>query len=439
MILQGNQRGGAKDLANHLMKSENEKVEIHSIRGFASDNLYDAFNEAYAISRGTRCKQFLYSLSINPPHEADIQDKDIENAANEVEHRLGLSGQPRIIVFHEKRGRDGKLRRHAHAVWSRINAVHMKAIHLPFTKHKLRKISRDLHIQHNLKMPAGLLNYRDRNPANFTLEQWQQCKRAKKDIDDIQSIFRDCWQLSDSRSSFASALQENGYCLAKGRRGFVAVDYQGEKYAISRYIGIRTKQVREKLGEPDKLPTVEQAHWLAVKQVTDRLGQLTSQERSKLNTKRQNAQAKQKRMKAVHAKQSTELKNQHLKRRTLEEEIRQLRFRKGIFSVWDWLTGERKKTVEMNAKEKLHYRKRDREEAKSLRNQQLEAIKEHAEKLKETRINHYAAIKELQQDIERLQDLPDKIAEEEREKQKESTKTERPRRRNRSRDGPDYS
>ena len=143
-------------------------------------------------------------------------------------------------------------------------------------------------------------------------------------------------------------------------------------------------------------------------------------------------------MKAVHSRQSAELKDQHLKRRKLEEEIRQLRFRKGIFGLWDWLTGERKRTSDMNEKEKLYYLKRDREEAKSLRNQQLETIKEHAERLKETRINHYAAIKELQQDIERLQNLPEKIAEEEREKQQESQRTERPRRRNRSRDGPDF-
>lgn len=39
MILVGNQRGGAKDLALHLMKDENERVEIHELRGFMSDDL----------------------------------------------------------------------------------------------------------------------------------------------------------------------------------------------------------------------------------------------------------------------------------------------------------------------------------------------------------------------------------------------------------------
>jgi hypothetical protein len=51
-----------------LLKTEdNEHVEVHDIRGFMSDNLQGAFHEAYAASRGTRCQQFLFSLSLNPP------------------------------------------------------------------------------------------------------------------------------------------------------------------------------------------------------------------------------------------------------------------------------------------------------------------------------------------------------------------------------------
>ncbi|SCZ85068.1 hypothetical protein [Nitrosomonas mobilis] len=67
MILVGNQRGGVKNLVLHLLKEENEHVEIHEVRGFASRNLMGALNEAYVISRATRCKQFLFSLSLNPP------------------------------------------------------------------------------------------------------------------------------------------------------------------------------------------------------------------------------------------------------------------------------------------------------------------------------------------------------------------------------------
>ncbi|MEL6365992.1 MAG: hypothetical protein AAFR11_14245 [Pseudomonadota bacterium] len=72
MILVGNARGGAKDLVLHLMKDENDHVEVHELRGFASDTLMGALNEAYAMSRGTRCRKFLYSLSLNPPETEQV-------------------------------------------------------------------------------------------------------------------------------------------------------------------------------------------------------------------------------------------------------------------------------------------------------------------------------------------------------------------------------
>ncbi|MCZ6804838.1 MAG: hypothetical protein O7D86_13145 [Proteobacteria bacterium] len=141
MILEGNERGGAKNLALHLLKEENDHVDVHELRGFVSDNLIQALNETYAVSRGTRAKKFLFSLSLNPPQTENVSTKDFKEAIGRVEEELGLTGQPRAIVFHEKQGR-----RHCHTVWSRIDTEAMKAIHLSHTKLKLMDISRDLYI-----------------------------------------------------------------------------------------------------------------------------------------------------------------------------------------------------------------------------------------------------------------------------------------------------
>ena len=46
MLFVGNQRGGSQDLANHLMKEDNERIDIHEIRGFASNDLHSAFRES---------------------------------------------------------------------------------------------------------------------------------------------------------------------------------------------------------------------------------------------------------------------------------------------------------------------------------------------------------------------------------------------------------
>ena len=234
MILHGNQRGGAKSLALHLLKEENEHVDIHELRGFISENLVGALNESYAISRGTRCTQFLYSLSLNPPPGENVKTEVFEAAIERVEQKLGLTDQPRAIVFHEKKGR-----RHCHVVWSRINADEMKAVALPYTKFKLLEISRGLFLEHGWKMPRGLMNSAERDPRNFTLAEWQQTKRNGKDPRAIKTAMQDCWAVSDTQNSFAHALKERGYVLARGdRRGFVAVDFHGEVYAVSKWVGI---------------------------------------------------------------------------------------------------------------------------------------------------------------------------------------------------------
>ena len=176
MILVGNQRGGARDMAVHLLKDENDHVHVYAIEGFASDTLHGAFKEVQAISKGTRCKQYLYSLSVNPPPGKEVKTEDFIKVIDEAGKRLGLENQPCAIVFHEKEGR-----RHAHVVWSRINAETMTAVHLPHTKRKLVALTREIYIEHGWKMPDGLVDKRLRNPRNFTLAEWQQAKRIGKD------------------------------------------------------------------------------------------------------------------------------------------------------------------------------------------------------------------------------------------------------------------
>lgn len=143
MILVGNSRGGAYDLARHLLKQENEQVEVHELLGFAAQDLLGALQETYAISRATKCKQCLYSLSLSPPKEAKVRNADFEDAVSRADEKLGLQGQPRAIVFHVK-----DRRRHAHAVWSRIDGETLKAKPMSYDRGKLQDVARGLYIDH---------------------------------------------------------------------------------------------------------------------------------------------------------------------------------------------------------------------------------------------------------------------------------------------------
>ena len=255
MILKASQRSGAKQLATHLLKTEeNEHVEVHELRGFMADNLQGALKEIQAVSQGTRCKQFMFSLSLNPPQTENVPIKHFENALADIEKELGLEGQPRVVLFHEKEGR-----RHAHCVWSRIDTEVMKAINLPHYKYKLRDISKQLYLKHGWQMPRGLIDSKKRDPRNFTLAEWQQAKRMNEDPKTIKSLFQECWAVSDSGKAFTQALKERGFYLARGdRRGFVAVDYRGEVFSLSRWVGVKAKELKNRLGDPKKLPGITQ-------------------------------------------------------------------------------------------------------------------------------------------------------------------------------------
>lgn len=222
---------------------------------------------------------------------------------------------------------DGALRRHAHAVWCRIDPETMTAKQLSHDRTKLREVSRELHIEHDLTMPPGLLSAKDRNPRNFTLEEWQQCKRAEKDPREVKAAFQDCWSISDSRQAFASALKERGYVLAQGRRGHVAVDYKGEKYAVSRYVGIKAKDVRARLGTSDELPSIEHAQQQAARQIAERLKELEAEQQAEIQTKREREAEQKRRTEAAQEREAAKLQDEQRQRQSLEEQARQERIR----------------------------------------------------------------------------------------------------------------
>jgi len=257
MILKASERGGAAQLGLHLLKTEeNEHVEVHEVRGFVSEDVSGAMQEINVIAKGTRCSQFLFSVSLNPPEKENVHIDTFEGAINQIEERNNLVGQPRIIVFHEKEGR-----RHAHAVWSRIDAETMTARNLSHYKMKLQDISRGLYRDNGWDMPDGLRDKKLRDPRNFTLAEWQQAKRIGTNAKDLKTAVQEAWNTSDSQKAFARALEDRGMFLAKGdKRGYVAVTYEGEALSIARYTGKKAKEVRERLGKPDDLRSVAETH-----------------------------------------------------------------------------------------------------------------------------------------------------------------------------------
>lgn len=440
MILVGNQRGGARDLARHLMKDENERVVLHDMRGFASDDLLSAFQESQANSRGTKCKQHLFSLSLNPPRDADVTPEDFEDAVARAEKSLGLTDQPRAIVFHEKEGADGQVRRHAHAVWCRIDVENMKAVQLSFTQRKLQDVARDLYRDHGWHMPRGFVRHEERDPRNFSLSEWQQCKRAERDPAKTKEIFQDAWAVSDSRVAFAHALRAHGFVLARGdRRGAVAVDYKGEAYSVSRFVGIKAKQMRDRLGDLSTLPDVSAAQREAAQDIQTRLYELRREEERRKADAEARRMEEQTRLRARHAKEQARLRQTQDKREQHAQAARDAKIRTGWRGLIDRITGQRKKVLQENERAREDARKRDEAERQATALNQSRQLEKARTRAKSEQGNRSKNVKELADDIEALEVQKDAECQRAKDAYKRDRKhrAAKPKRRSRARDGPD--
>jgi hypothetical protein len=366
MILHGNARGGGSELAMHLMRTdENEHVSVHDVSGFMSEDVRGAFLEVEALSKGTRCQKPLFSLSLSPPKNANASGKDFEQAIAKAEDALGLSGQPRVIVFHEK----GEHRdRHCHVVWSRIDAEQMKAIPLPFNRLKMRDVSRELFIEHGWDVPRGLVDHNLRNPLNYTLEQYQQAKRTGRHADEIKADLQAAWAISDTRAAFEHALHDKGFKLARGdRRGFVVVDHEGEVMSVPRWLGVKTKAVRERLGSEKDLPNVESIQAQYAREMADKMDSFTADLKAR-NTERlaERSAQKQALIERQRAERADTLKQ--IEVRNIEDaQARQAKFPDGLLKrAWSWLNGENARIKRENEAEALQARMRDETEKETL-------------------------------------------------------------------------
>lgn len=398
MILKASQRGGGQNLAVHLMRADdNEHIDLHELRGFASDNLKGAFREAEATAKGTRCRQYLFSLSLSPPTDAHVSVDTFRETIDRIEKRLGLEGQPRALVFHEKEGR-----RHAHCVWSRIDAETMTARQLSFFKTKLMGISRELYLEQGWEMPRGIAKTGERNPLNFTLAEWQQAKRQGIDPRETRRVVQSCWKHSDSPRAFARSLEEHGLFLAKGdRRAFVVLDHTGDIHALPRLLDLKTKEVRARLDDGDGLPEVSEAKATLAKRMTPALRRHIAESRERFRERSSVLASHKEKMTRDHRKARADLADRQRLEWDAETRARAARLPKGLKGLWHRLTGKYREVRALNESEAKATR--DRHEAE--RERQIEAQRgERAllqQRFRDLRRDQAARLLELRREIGR--------------------------------------
>jgi hypothetical protein len=216
-------------------------------------------------------------------------------------------------------------------------------------------------------MPRGLVNSKERDPTNFTHAEWEQAKRTGHDLRTLKSMFQECWAASDSREAFTAAIQARGYTLARGdRRGYVAVDYRGEVYAIAKYAGIKTREVRDRLGNEKNLPSIDQAKIAISARMTGMLRRNIQEIETCHRLQSASFAFRRNQIVQRQREERARLEKDHAVRWEKEMLERTQSLSTGFKGIWDRLTGRYAEIRRQNEFEALKGMQRDRTEKDAL-------------------------------------------------------------------------
>ncbi|MEI9990194.1 MAG: relaxase/mobilization nuclease domain-containing protein [Rhizomicrobium sp.] len=266
MIIKGKSRAGPAALAKHLGNAEtNERVTLLGTRGTVAEDLRGALLEMDAYAAGTRCEKSLYHAAISPGPQYRLTEEQREQAFDALEAKLGFEGHARVVVLHEKLGRQ-----HFHVVWSRIDLDQMKSISDSHNYRKHEEVSRELERLFGHEKVQGAHHERDgvkrpdRTPSRSELRQEERTGIKGKQVkEEITQVFRS----ADNAETFRAALEDAGYVLAKGdRRDFVVIDRGRGIHSLARRIDdIKAAELRGFMSSIDReaLPDIEKAKEIA--------------------------------------------------------------------------------------------------------------------------------------------------------------------------------
>ena len=277
MIINGASRSGGAWFAKHLTNADhNERVTLTEITGLPSaDDIAAAFRVMEAIAdcsgRGM-VKNYFYHASINPEPDERLPPEQRMGAIDTLESNLGLTGQPRIVVEHEKKGRV-----HWHVIWSRIDIDTGKAISDSLTASIHEQTSRQLEAAFGLKAGKSVLvkggNHRhDKDQP----KSWERFRGMESGIDprDLAARITALWQIADSGKSFAAAIEGEGFILAKGDKPgvFLVIDPAGQEHSLVRRLkGVTTREMQARLADIDREALPDAATARALQRVRMRL------------------------------------------------------------------------------------------------------------------------------------------------------------------------
>jgi Relaxase/Mobilisation nuclease domain len=253
MIIKGQARGRAKQLAAHLLcADENETICLYECRGTLAQEVEGALVEMEARGMTARTQKPLYHASISPEVATPLTDRQIREAVDLLEGKLGLHGLPRIVVMHRKKERE-----HVHVVWCRVDAETGTAVHLSWNYRLHEQAARQLERQFGHRRLDSSFDSPGRMRARRR-DHFAEGLPASLDV--VSAELTAMWRAAAGADDFREQLAKAGYVLARGdRRVFVVIDREGKVHSLARRIrGGDATAIRARLHglKLDSLPSV---------------------------------------------------------------------------------------------------------------------------------------------------------------------------------------
>ena len=282
MIVKGASRSGPQQLAVYLMRVERydtgepaELLQLDSIwsigveaddRERTAAQLVEAFRDwQSAVELTKQGRDGLYHLEISPAPEYASKMTKAEwlRSADLAGEELGLDGQNRAVVLHG--GKDGRL--HLHVVWQRTDVEKMKVISDAYNYVGHERASHRMELEFGHEFVPGKHAKRDRKKQpefpreKLSQDEDQYQKRTGLQKEDRVTEIMALRAAAENGPAFKAALEDAGYVLAKGDRGYVVVDSKGGQSVLTRNVGLKKKELEAFMAgvELSNLPTVQEA------------------------------------------------------------------------------------------------------------------------------------------------------------------------------------
>jgi hypothetical protein len=256
MIIKGSSRGGASQLGPYLLSTaKNTRAELIDLQSPLAD-LTESLMDWQTLADGTKQgKKGLYHAQIAQHGRYEMTRDQWMHSVDVLAEELGLAGQPRAVILHEKDGKE-----HLHVVWQRTDLETMKFVSDSNNYQAHERASQRLEKEFgHEEVPGKHAKRQKKEKVPTDAAQIEKDAALKEDIARL-------YEQSDNAQAFQTALEQEGYILAKGdRRPHIIVDADGKEHSLTRCLpDVDNKDIKQFMTGIDRqtLPTVDEAKTL---------------------------------------------------------------------------------------------------------------------------------------------------------------------------------